>query len=86
MQGGAPMVAQSIAGLERSISDHTGTGSDHNNRQLKKGWGAVCNGITIQGLWNHQERLDHINVLELRAAMFAIKAFTKDKATYPCPT
>ena len=36
------------------------------------GWGAVCNGTTTQGLWSPSEKLDHINVLELKAAMFAV--------------
>ena len=40
------MVAESIAGLERSISDHTCTGFDHNNGQLKK-----TGGSNLQ--WDH---------------------------------
>ena len=39
--------------------------------------GAVCNGVTTQGLLNTQERKEHINALELKAAMFALKAFVK---------
>ena len=42
------------------------------------GWGAVCNGTTTQGLWSPSEKLDHINVLELKAAMFAVMAFAKN--------
>jgi hypothetical protein len=45
----------------------------------KRGWGAVCNGITTQGLWNLAEQTEHINALELRAAMFAVKSFTREK-------
>ena len=42
------------------------------------GWGALCNGTTTQGLWSPSEKLDHINVLELKAAMFAVMAFAKN--------
>ena len=42
------------------------------------GWGAVCNGTTTQGLWSPSEKLNHINVLELKAAMFAVMAFAKN--------
>ena len=43
------------------------------------GWGAVCEGVRTGGLWSPVERLAHINCLELTAAMFAVKAFSKDK-------
>ena len=44
------------------------------------GWGAVCNGTRTGGLWSQVERHNHINYLELLAATFAVKAFTKDKS------
>ena len=43
------------------------------------GWGAVCKGIRTGGLWSQMERRNHINYLELLAAMFAVKSFTKDR-------
>jgi hypothetical protein len=43
----------------------------------KTGWGATCNGQRTQGLWSATEQQLHINVLEMKAAMFAIQAFTK---------
>ena len=43
-----------------------------------KGWGATSNGVTTQGLWSLQESREHINVLELKAAMFAVMAYAKD--------
>ena len=43
------------------------------------GWGAVCDGIRTGGLWTQVERRNHINYLELLAATFAVKAFTKDR-------
>lgn len=44
------------------------------------GWGAVCNGTRTGGLWSQVERRNHINYLELLAATFAVKAFTKNKS------
>ena len=43
------------------------------------GWGAVCDGTRTGGLWSQAERRNHINYLELLAATFAVKAFTKDR-------
>ena len=43
------------------------------------GWGAVCQGVRTGGLWSQTEGKNHINYLELLAAMFAVKAFTKDR-------
>ena len=47
----------------------------------KKGWGAHCGEVTTQGLWDEQEKRLHINVLEMKAVLFALKAFTKDKSS-----
>jgi len=43
----------------------------------KKGWGATNGVIPTQGLWSSQEQLWHINVLELKAAEYAVRAYTK---------
>ena len=43
------------------------------------GWGAVCRGIRTGGLWSQLEGRNHINYLELLAAMFAVKSFAKDR-------
>jgi hypothetical protein len=45
-----------------------------------KGWGAVCQGIRTRGLWTQQESSLHINALELMGALFAVRAFTANKA------
>jgi hypothetical protein len=45
----------------------------------KKGWGAECSGMTTQGLWSPEEAKEHINVLELKAVLFAVKGFVKHK-------
>ena len=39
------------------------------------GWGAECLRQTTQGGWYQTEMLQHINVLELRAAELALKSF-----------
>ena len=43
------------------------------------GWGAVCEGVQTGGLWSQEEQLEHINVLELTAGMFAVQAFENDR-------
>ena len=46
----------------------------------KTGWGAHCKGIKTQGLRTPSEKTLRINVLELKAVLFAVKAFTKNKS------
>ncbi|CAK1603085.1 unnamed protein product [Parnassius mnemosyne] len=41
------------------------------------GWGASCAGQTASGPWTEQESELHINTLELKAAFFGLKSFTK---------
>ena len=43
------------------------------------GWGTHCKGVQTGGLWSQAEQRNHKNYLELLAATFAVKAFTKDK-------
>ena len=47
------------------------------------GWGAVCQGIRTGGPWSQRERCQHINVLELRAAMLAVQMFAKGSTRRP---
>ena len=56
----------------------------HPNPQLviqtdasKKGWGAVLGSQETGGRWAYSEATKHINILELQAAFFALKAFCK---------
>lgn len=42
------------------------------------GWGAYCNDNRAFGYWTKEERLQHINILELKAAFFALKLYAKD--------
>ena len=46
----------------------------------RRGWGAHCAGVKTQGLWTPEEQKLHINALEIKAVMFTVKAFTKDKS------
>ena len=40
-------------------------------------WGASCNKHKIQGRWTQEEASLHINILELKAVLFALKSFAK---------
>lgn len=42
------------------------------------GWGAFCEGESANGLWDETERSLHINHLELKAALLALKCFAAD--------
>lgn len=55
----------------------------HGNPQIvitsdasKIGWGCTCGDHKTGGNWTPQEALSHINVLEISAAYFALKAFS----------
>ena len=41
------------------------------------GWGATCNGTSTGGRWSMEEAEQHINCLELKAAILALKAFLR---------
>lgn len=41
------------------------------------GWGISCNGERTGGFWNDIEIKQHINLLELKAALFGLKCFAK---------
>ena len=43
----------------------------------EEGWGAHANNIDTGGRWTEQEAESHINVLELKAVLFALKSFCK---------
>lgn len=42
------------------------------------GWGLVCNGLKSHGYWTDQDKLFHINYLELLAAFIGLKTFASD--------
>jgi len=46
----------------------------------KTGWGAWCGNLTANGRYLPLEAKQHINVLELKVAYLAVKAFLKDRA------
>ena len=43
----------------------------------KGGWGASCGQISTGGLWQKSERGEHINILEMKAALLALKTFVR---------
>ena len=45
----------------------------------QQGWGAICKEVRTGGLWSQNERLLHVNCLELLAGAFAVKCFTKNQ-------
>ena len=62
-----PFACKNIQPLKANIQLQT----DASN----KGWGAVYGDQQIGGRWNTNEAMDHINILELKAAFFALKSF-----------
>ncbi|XP_043481257.1 uncharacterized protein LOC122510567 [Leptopilina heterotoma] len=42
------------------------------------GWGAYCQGEKAHGWWNLDERIEHINLLELKAVFNSLKCFAKN--------
>ena len=43
----------------------------------KLGWGPVCQGQSTGGPWSNEERREHINLLELKAAYMAVLIFAE---------
>lgn len=43
------------------------------------GWGAACGEQRTHGWWSQTELTEHINVLELKAAFYALKCFARDR-------
>lgn len=48
-----------------------------------RGWGATCGGRTTGGHWNLEEAKQHINCLELKAAILALKSFLGERIQLP---
>ena len=48
-----------------------------------KGWGAILDGCTHQGTWAQEESQLPINILELRAARLALRAWTSKLQGFP---
>ena len=48
-----------------------------------QGWGAHRNGVMTGGRWNIQESRQHINILEMKAALLAIQSFLKTQVKMP---
>ena len=46
----------------------------------KTGWGTTCQGIHTGGPWGAQERAEHINLLELKAAFLALQTFASRRS------
>lgn len=68
--------------------NNVGLGQDIKNKPFsceifsdasQTGWGAFCEGSSCHGFWDNQEAKMHINFLEIKAAYYALKSFTKSK-------
>ena len=62
-----PFACKNIQPLKANIQLQT----DASN----KGWGAVYGDQQIGDRWNANKAMDHINILKLKAALFALKSF-----------
>lgn len=68
-------VDRSNVHTEWSLNNHTSPRFDHNNKT--SGWEGVCQGKYTRGIWTREGSSSlHINALELKAACFAVRAFT----------
>ena len=45
-----------------------------------EGWGASMGNVSTGGAWLPDEKLMHINVLELKAILLALKSFGENKS------
>ena len=73
--GRTSRVDRSNVHTEWSLNNHTSPRFDHNNKT--SGWGGVCQGKYTRGIWTREGSSSlHINALELKAACFAVRAFT----------
>ncbi|XP_044598715.1 uncharacterized protein LOC123274959 [Cotesia glomerata] len=68
---------QSLPNATRKIRNNRYEKTIYSDASLS-GWGAFCNGEDANGLWDQQERSLHINHLELKAALLALKCFAAD--------
>ena len=46
-----------------------------------QGWGATCQGVSTNGKWSSQKSIQHINLLELKAAFLASKHSSRTSLT-----
>lgn len=65
-----------ITGSSKEIFSHAPSiDININTDASKSGWGAVWGNDKSHGHWSASEQLEHINILELRAILFACKSF-----------
>ena len=46
----------------------------------RKGWGALCQGMSAGRQWSKEKQFLHINVLKLKAVKLALLTFNKQKS------
>jgi len=74
---GPSTVDRSIDHVEWPLDNNPCSRYDYYNRCLLEGVGGVCQGKHTRGMWTLEESKSlHINALELKAALFSLRAFT----------
>ena len=75
----SPVVDRPTVDLEWEVNNLTSPRFDYYDRCVLEGPEAVCQGVHTRGLWTREESLLHINALELKAALFALRAFSNNR-------
>ena len=75
----SPVVDRPTVDLEWEVNNLTSPRFDYYDGCVLEGLGAVCQGVHTRGLWTREESLLHINALELKAALFALRAFSNNR-------
>ncbi|KXJ12890.1 hypothetical protein AC249_AIPGENE11840 [Exaiptasia diaphana] len=66
--------------LERSMYNYTSPRYDNNHRCFVEVLGGGCHGRQTRRIWTEEEsNSHHINALELKAALFSLRAFTPNQ-------
>ena len=73
------MVASPSRSFQRESYSVPKSRNGYRNRCLQRRLGAHYNGMSIRGHWSMAEKGLHKNALELKAGIFAVKAFEKQK-------
>lgn len=79
LQGRNKMVVNKVTTSKRKSDSVTISRYNNLHRRIQNGLGVVSNGVGTNGKWSAQERMLHINVLELKGALLAIQALLKNQ-------
>jgi len=74
----SPVVDRPAVHLKRDVVNLPRPRYDNFDRCVLEGLGAVCQGVHNRGLRTQEQSLLHINALELKTALFVLRAFSKN--------